>query len=129
MPHDPMPEDHASLAEPALRLFFKIATLWSMTEAEQFGALGISSQTTLQHWRTGRMYGFGEDQLQRVSYVLGIYKAINTLLPDPIRADQWIRRPNSAPLFRGRSAIDLIASGSLTDLAAVRHYLDAQLER
>jgi hypothetical protein len=42
------------------------------------------------------------DTLERVSYILGIYKALQILLPDHDAADAWIRKPNSAPPFGGR---------------------------
>lgn len=59
--------------------------------------------------------------------MLGIVYAANVLIPEPARASGWIGAPNTAPLFGGRSAIDLIASGNVADIAAVRRYLDAQL--
>jgi hypothetical protein len=42
------------------------------------------------------------------------------------RADEWVRRPNAAPLFGGRSALDRMLGGQVADLYVVRQYLDAQ---
>ncbi|WP_370542917.1 hypothetical protein [Halomonas sp. KM-1] len=39
------------------------------------------------------------NQLERMSLILGIYKALQILLP---RADAWLRRPNHNPLFAGQ---------------------------
>lgn len=64
--------------------------------------------------------------LERISYVLGIYKALQILFPDPVRADAWIKRANSAPLFAGQRALDRLLSGNVSDLFVVRQYLDAQ---
>jgi hypothetical protein len=61
-----------------------------------------------------------------VSYVLGIYKALQILLPQQAAADAWVRRPNAAPLFGGRPALDRMLSGNVADLYVVRQYLDAQ---
>ena len=58
--------------------------------------------------------------------VLGIYKALQILLPDGQAADAWIRQPNTAPMFGGRSALDRMMSGQVADLFVVRQYLDAQ---
>ena len=66
------------------------------------------------------------DLLERLSYVFGIYKDLQVLLPDPAAADAWIRKPNSAPLFNGRSALDRLLSGHVADLYVVRQYLDAE---
>lgn len=115
------------LVGPALRTFFRIADLWSMKDEELMRALGIADAPTLKRWSEGDTAGFGSDALERISYVLGIFYAVSVLFPEPARARGWIRAPNTGPLFGGRSAIDLIASGSIADLAAVRRYLDAQL--
>jgi hypothetical protein len=66
------------------------------------------------------------DTLERLSYLLGIYKALQLLLPEAQAADEWIRRPNEAPLFGGRSALERMLSGNVADLYLVRQYLDAQ---
>ncbi|MGZ5042379.1 MAG: MbcA/ParS/Xre antitoxin family protein, partial [Usitatibacter sp.] len=66
------------------------------------------------------------DTLERISYVLGIYKALQMLLPSDEAADAWIRKPNAAPLFGGRSAIERMLSGNVADLYEVRRYLDGQ---
>jgi hypothetical protein len=58
--------------------------------------------------------------------LLGIYKALQILLPDPQAADAWVRQPNQAPFFGGRSALERMLSGHVADLFVVRRYLDAQ---
>ena len=64
--------------------------------------------------------------LERISYVLGIYKALQILLPETERADAWVTTPNAAPLFGGDSALTRMLGGNVGDLYAVRQYLDAQ---
>ena len=66
------------------------------------------------------------DTLERLSYVLGIYKALQVLLPSPEAADAWVRKPNAAPLFGGKPALARMLSGNVADLYVVRQYLDAQ---
>ncbi len=114
------------LGGPALRSFFKIADAWSLSEREQMKLLGLESRSTLQSWKAGRVAKISADTLERISYMLGIFKAINILLPDHDRADAWMRAPNTAPLFGGRSALDRMTSGLVSDLFLVRQYLDAQ---
>jgi len=58
--------------------------------------------------------------------VFGIYKALQELLPNPTRADAWIKRPNTAPLFNGESALSRMLSGNVADLYVVRRYLDSE---
>lgn len=121
------------LGGPALRTFFNIAKRWSLTEQEQLKILGLGSRSTLQSWKAKAKtdhapVSIGRDVLERISYVLGIYKAINTLLPDERLADTWLRAPNAAPLFGGRSALDRMTAGNVGDLYVVRQYLDAELD-
>ena len=51
---------------------------------------------------------------------------LQVLLPKPEAADGWIKKPNTAPLFGGKSALDRMLSGQVADLYVVRQYLDAQ---
>ncbi|QDP18535.1 MbcA/ParS/Xre antitoxin family protein [Sphingomonas xanthus] len=114
------------LGGPALRGFFNIAKQWELSEVEQMAILGLKSRSTLQSWKAGNVSKISRDTLERISYVFGIFKAINILLPIPARANGWMRKPNKAPLFNGQSALDRMTSGNVSDLYVVRQYLDAQ---
>src|SRR6478672_3350205 len=109
-----------------LRAFSRIAELWHLSIAEQLTLLGLSSRSTYFKWRKEPHVRLPRDTLERISYILGIYKALQLLLPDPRAADEWIRRPNEAVVFGGRSALDRMLSGNVSDLYIVRQYLDAQ---
>ena len=80
----------------------------------------------LQADTQGPPYLADGDTLERLSYLLGIYKSLQILLPETQAADAWIRQPNKAPLFGGRSALERMLSGQVADLYVVRQYLDAQ---
>jgi hypothetical protein len=110
-----------------LRAFFRIAEAWGLSVEEQVRLLGEPARSTYFKWKKEGARQLSRDTLERVSYVLGIYKALQILLPDPESADGWVRRPNGAPLFGGRSALDRMMSGNVADLYVVRQYLDAQL--
>jgi hypothetical protein len=117
----------AALAGAAgLRAFARIADLWHLSVAEQLTLLGIASRSTYFKWRKEPHAKLPRDTLERLSYLLGIYKALQLLLPEPKAADEWIRRPNHAPLFGGKSALDRMLSGNVADLYTVRQYLDSQ---
>jgi hypothetical protein len=112
------------LAPAALRTFFRIASAWELTQVEARALLGDPPESTYYKWKSGKVGSVPSDLLERISYVLGIYKALQILLPDPAAADAWVRRPNAAPLFNGRSALELMLSGRVADLFLVRQYLD-----
>lgn len=119
--------DRRRLTGPGLRGFWNLARLWSLTDHEQMGLLGISSKTTLRRWRLGSVTALKVGTFERLSLTFGIFRAINQLLGPGELADQWIRLPNQAPLFGGRTAIELMLSGSIEDLYDVRNYLDGAL--
>jgi hypothetical protein len=118
--------DLTSLGGAGLRAFVNIAEAWGLTIAEQLKLLGIASRSTFFKWRRERNPRLPRDTLERISYLLGIYKSLQILLPEPQIADQWIRKPNTAPTFGGRSALERMLSGQVADLYVVRQYLDAQ---
>ena len=64
--------------------------------------------------------------LERASYILGIYKSLQVLLPDQVLADQWLSSPNDNPLFNGTVPLNRLLAGQVVDLAVVRNFLDAE---
>jgi hypothetical protein len=109
-----------------LRAFFSIARDWDLSIDEQIILLGSPGRSTFFKWKQSPQSArLGRDTLERLSLLLGIYKALQILLPQPASADTWIKRPNSAPPFGGRRALDRMLAGNISDLVAVRQYLDA----
>lgn len=124
--HPAVALDRRGLSGPALRTFFRIADLWGLTTEEQMILLGVTARSTFFKWKKDPGTVLPKDTLERISYILGVYKALQILLPDEKAADEWVKRPNDAPLFAGRSALDRMLSGQVADLFVVRQYLDAQ---
>lgn len=116
--------ERRDLTGPALRTFFNIAARWGLREVEQMKLLGLDSRSTLHAWKKGAVASIPKDALERISYVLGIYKGLHILLPRT--ADEWVRKPNGAPIFGGRPALERMTSGNVADLYVVRQYVDAQ---
>ena len=115
----------AAAAQAALRTFWRLAEAWKLDVNEQTTLLGVG-RTTLYQWKNGKVGPLDRHVLERLSYLFGIYAALQILLPLKERADAWVREPNTAPLFGGRSALDRMMGGQVADLYVVRHYLDAQ---
>ena len=126
MPVTAAAPDFRQLSAPGLRAFFNIARQWQLSVEEERKLLGEPARATYFKWKKDPASAvLGRDTLERLSYILGIYKALQILLPDPASADAWVRKPNSAPLFGGRSALERMLSGNVGDLFVVRQYLDA----
>ena len=115
------------MAGPGLRTFFRICEKWGVSSERQVLILGCRDGTILDAWQRGDYAEVSDDVLIRISYVLGVYKALNTIFPDARNADGWVTAPNSAPLFAGRSAMELMVEEGVEGLASVRRYLDAQV--
>ncbi|MBT4879927.1 MAG: DUF2384 domain-containing protein [Alphaproteobacteria bacterium] len=112
------------LARPALDAFFNIANLWHLDTEQQMNLLGLESRSTFFKWKKEKNGLLSKDTLERISYILGIYKALQILFPNPSIADEWIHKSNTA--FDEKSALDRMLSGNVVDLFEVRQYLDAQ---
>ena len=109
-----------------MRTLFRIADAWQLGSKELMKLLGSPPRSTFYKWKQGEHVTLPHDVLERISYLFGIYSALQVLLPKAEAADAWIKKPNSAPLFGGKSALDRMLSGQVADLYVVRQYLDAQ---
>ena len=114
-----------SLAAAGLRAFERIAQAWDLTVDEQLKLLGEPPRSSYFAWRKlPERASLSRDTLERLSNLLGIYKSLQILLPDPVAADAWVRQPNTAPLFGGGTALARMLAGNMSDLNLVRRYLD-----
>ena len=107
----------------ACKAFFNLAAEWGLTADDQLVLLGRPSRRTFYRWRAAEVAALPSDTLERISVLLGIYKALAILLPDKARADGWVKRANAA--FGGRSALEVMRHGRVDDLYQVRRHLDA----
>lgn len=121
------PNPKAKLDDPrastvAKHAFFRVMELWGVTNEDAQVLLGSPGRSTYFSWKKGQGGALPRDTFERISYVLGIYKALQILFVDPVQADAWVSKANDA--FGGRSALDRMVAGNISDLHAVRAYLD-----
>lgn len=120
------PDNIPNLSAAGLRVFFNIGESWHLKNEEQMILLGNPSRSLFFKWKKDPHSSIvSKDTLERISYILGIYKALQLLLPDPKAADEWITKKNNAPIFSGQSALERMLSGNVGDLYVVRQYVDA----
>ena len=111
-----------------LPVIFNIFSLWRLTGQQQMTLLGLSNEKTLYNWKNQpEKAKLTRDCLERISYILGIYRALQVLFPDEAFSDQWLHAPNDNPLFGGTAPLDKMLEGLVVDLAVVREHLDSQL--
>ncbi|MCH8544226.1 MAG: MbcA/ParS/Xre antitoxin family protein [Alcanivorax sp.] len=117
----------ASVPGALLPAIFNIFRQWRLTGAQQMTLLGLSNEKTLYNWKNQpEKAKLTRDSLERASYILGIYKSLQILLPDQALADQWLATGNDNPLFNGTAPLERLLAGQVVDLAVVRDFLDAQ---
>ncbi len=117
----------SSVTSSLLPSIFAIFSQWRLTGTQQMTLLGLSNEKTLYNWKNQpEKAKLTRDLLERASYILGIYKSLQILLPDQVLADQWLATPNDNPLFNGTTPLDRLLAGQVVDLAVVRNFLDVE---
>lgn len=113
-------------AKIALSVFFNITQAWGVKSYEQRILLGSPTSTTFFKWRKGEATRIDLDTLERISYIIGIYKALGIIFPTREQADVWIKKANID--FDGQTALSFMLKGSMTNLGDIRRYLDVQCD-
>jgi uncharacterized protein (DUF2384 family) len=117
---DPISDaEGAAMFRAAVNLF----RLWQLTD-EQAATLLDLPLTTYRRWKAGSLGRIGRDGKARLSNLIGIHKALRIVFTEKQRGYDWIKAPNAA--FAGRSALQVMLGGELSDLMRVRRYLDAE---
>lgn len=119
-PADPITDSEgAALFRAAVNLFRR----WRVTDVEAATLLDLPVRT-FARWKAGNPGRIGRDGKARLSNLMGIHKALRIIFREPRQGYDWVRKPNA--LFAGRSALDIMLDGELTDLMRVRRALDAE---
>jgi hypothetical protein len=115
--------DRARLSAVALKAFLALIKAWDLSNAEAATLLGVSA-STLDRMKRGARPTLSQDQLTRISALVGVYKGLHLLFADET-ADKWARRPNSGPLFERETPIGAMIEGGIPRMLEVRRYVDA----
>jgi uncharacterized protein (DUF2384 family) len=121
-------EERRRLSTAALKALFKIVEHWKVRDEDARQLLGgISNGSYYQLKKNPRTPGksLEQDQLVRISYLIGIFKALNILYSQRL-ADQWMQLPNTNPIFAGGTPLDYILHGGTPAMDILRRLLDAR---
>jgi len=121
---DLTPDTARRLGAAGMRTFVAIADEWQLPVATRCTLLGGIGASTYHKWRSGDLGLPSRDQLERLSLLLGIYKALRLLFSDDATGIRWLRAANRELDFGGQSPLERMSRGSIEDLYAVRRYLD-----
>ena len=114
------------LSPAARKAFFKIANAWKIRDEEAKQLLGGISNGAFYQLKGGELKTpLDQDRLVRVSLMVGIFKALNTLYSQEL-ADAWISLPNSNPMFAGDTPLAYMVKGGQPAMMRLRQLLDAR---
>jgi uncharacterized protein (DUF2384 family) len=112
-------DEGAAMFRAAVNLFRH----WQVTDADAALLLDLPPRS-FARWKAGAIGRISRDQKGRLSNLMGIHKALHLIFREPERYYGWVNLPNQA--FGGRTALNIMRGGELTDLMRVRRYLDAE---
>ena len=113
------------LSPAALRAFFQIMNRWNVRDEEARQLLGGITNGPYYQWRKSPERTLDTDRLTRVSYLVGIFKALN-IFHGKVLADEWVKLPNNNPIFRGSTPLAYMLAGGIPAMQTVRRLLDAR---
>ncbi len=113
------------LSRSALTGFFRMIERWNVRDEDARELLGGLSSSAYYEWKKNPERVLEVDRLTRISYLVGIYKALHLLYGDQL-ADEWVQLPNSNTIFGGRTPLAYMMTGGLLAMQTVRKLLDAR---
>ena len=114
------------LSASGLKAFFNIMERWGIRDEDARALLGGVSNGPYYEMKkdpAGRV--LEPDRLLRISYLIGIFKALHILHSDTL-ADEWVRLPNTNRIFSGATPLNYMLEGGIPALQIVRRLLDAR---
>ena len=118
------PATRQRLSPAAIEAFFKIVASWELTSEDGMTLLGGTSNGRYYSLKRSRKGTLTQDELTRISLLIGIFKALNILFQRKL-ANQWITRPNSNPMFKGAAPLAALQHG-IPQMINVRRLLDSR---
>jgi uncharacterized protein (DUF2384 family) len=115
--------DRQRLSPSAIKGYFAILDKWKLDPDDGAALLGGIPRASFYKLKKTTTT-LTQDSLTRISYVVGIYKALHILLPEEY-ADAWMTRQNDNILFGGRTPLVYVIHGGFPALERVRSLLDA----
>lgn len=119
-------DERGRLSASALKGFFRLADHWQLRDEDAKRLLGgVTNGPYYEMKRHPGVRVLDADRLLRISYLLGIFNALNVLHGQPL-ADEWIRLPNANRIFGGGTPLAYMIKGGPPAMSTVRRMLDAR---
>lgn len=119
------PATRTRLSPAAIVAFFSIVEKWELRNEDAMVLLGGISHGRYFELKRHRKGLLSQDELTRISLLIGIFKALNILFGQRL-ANQWTSRPNSNAMFNGGPPLQYITRGGVPAMLGVRRLLDSR---
>jgi hypothetical protein len=116
-------EDRKRLTPSALAAARKLGVIWSLTGDQMASLLTVSNSTWDRIMARSWTSTLNQDQLTRISAMIGIYKGLHLLFADSM-ADRWVNLRNQGPLFANKTPVETMLEGGIPVMLDVRRYVD-----
>jgi Antitoxin Xre/MbcA/ParS C-terminal toxin-binding domain len=118
-------DERERLSPSAIKAFFNIMEKWQVRDEDARALLGGPSNGQFYEMKKNAARTLDTDRLTRISYLIGIFKALNILYSKSL-ANAWMQRPNSNRIFGGQTPLAYIVKGGLPAMQTVRRLVDAR---
>jgi hypothetical protein len=116
----------ARLSPSALKAFFNMMERWKVRDEDARALLGgVTNGPYYEMKRQPAERVLDADKLLRVSYLIGIFKALNILHGHAL-ADEWMQLPNTNRIFGGSTPLAYVLKGGVAAMQTVRRLLDSR---
>jgi hypothetical protein len=119
------PATRSRLSPAAIAAFFAIVDKWELRNEDGMALLGGASHGRYFELKKNRKGVLSQDELTRISLLIGIFKALNILFGQRL-ANHWSSRPNSNPMFNGAPPLHYLTRGGVPAMMGVRRLLDSR---
>jgi hypothetical protein len=118
-------QERERLSTGALQAFFSIMSHWKIKDEDARKLLGGIGNGTYYDYKKNPQRVLDQDKLTRISYLIGMFKALNILHSQPL-ADRWVQLPNRNRIFGGQTPLAYMIKGGTPAMQIVRRLLDAR---
>jgi uncharacterized protein (DUF2384 family) len=119
------PATRARLSPAAIVAFLSLGDKWRRRNEDAMAMLGGISHGRYFDLKRNHKGLLSQDELTRISLLIGIFKALNILFGQRL-ANQWTSRPNSNPMFNGAPPLQYLSRGGVPAMIGVRRLLDSR---
>jgi hypothetical protein len=113
------------LSPSAIKAFLNIMERWGVRDKDARVLLGGMSNGQFYEMKKKPERNLDADTLTRISYLVGVFKALNILYSEKL-ADAWVQRANTNRIFGGETPLAYMMKGGQSAMQVVRRLVDAR---